>query len=61
MNAAAQRQELRLRDFDPQARDSSSYPLEVLGGHFEEGDHIIVDTDGETFSFRREAPVATAS
>ncbi len=24
-------------------------------------DHIIVDTDGETFSFRREAPVVAAS
>ena len=29
--------------------------VEVLGGHFTEGDHIIVDTDGETFSFRKEA------
>jgi hypothetical protein len=35
--------------------------VEVLGGHFDEGDHIIVDTDGETFSFRREAPAAVAS
>ena len=35
--------------------------VEVLGGHFDEGDHIVVDTDGETFSFRREAPAVAAS
>jgi hypothetical protein len=34
--------------------------VEVLGGHFEEGDRIIVDTDGETFSFRREAPAVAS-
>jgi len=28
---------------------------------FNEGDHIIVDTDGETFSFRKEAPAVVAS
>jgi ATP-dependent Clp protease ATP-binding subunit ClpB len=32
--------------------------LEVLAGHFREGDHVIVDTvDRETFVFRKEAPV----
>jgi ATP-dependent Clp protease ATP-binding subunit ClpB len=35
--------------------------VEVLGGRFNEGDHIIVDTDGETFSFRKEAPAEVAS
>jgi ATP-dependent Clp protease ATP-binding subunit ClpB len=35
--------------------------VEVLGGHFSEGDHIVADTDGETFSFRREAPKVAAS
>jgi len=35
--------------------------VEVLGGHFEEGDHITVETNGETFSFRKETPVAAAS
>ena len=35
--------------------------VEVLGGHFTEGDHIVVDVDGETFSFRKEAPVVAAS
>ena len=33
--------------------------VEVLGGKFREGDHVIVDsTDRETFVFRKEAPVA---
>jgi ATP-dependent Clp protease ATP-binding subunit ClpB len=33
--------------------------VEVLGGKFREGDHVIVDTrDRETFTFRKEAPVA---
>jgi ATP-dependent Clp protease ATP-binding subunit ClpB len=33
--------------------------VEVLAGKFREGDHIIVDTkDRETFTFRKEAPVA---
>ena len=32
--------------------------LEVLAGHFREGDHVLVDTlDRETFIFRKEAPV----
>ena len=32
--------------------------LEVLAGHFREGDHVIVDTvDRETFIFRKEAAV----
>ena len=35
--------------------------VEVLGGHFTEGDHIVVEPDGETFSFRKQAPVAAAS
>ena len=35
--------------------------VEVLGGHFTEGDHIVVDTDGETFTFRKEAPAVAAS
>jgi ATP-dependent Clp protease ATP-binding subunit ClpB len=33
--------------------------VEILGGKFREGDHVIVDTrDRETFTFRKEAPVA---
>jgi ATP-dependent Clp protease ATP-binding subunit ClpB len=33
--------------------------VEILGGKFREGDHIVVDTrDRETFIFRKEAPVA---
>jgi ATP-dependent Clp protease ATP-binding subunit ClpB len=33
--------------------------VEILAGKFREGDHIIVDTrDRETFTFRKEAPVA---
>ncbi len=33
--------------------------VEVLGGRFREGDHVVVDTtDRETFVFRKEAPVA---
>ena len=35
--------------------------VEVLGGHFTEGDHIVVEPDGETFSFRKQAPVPAAS
>ncbi len=35
--------------------------VEVLGGHFNEGDHIVVEPNGETFSFRKEAPAAVAS
>ena len=35
--------------------------VKVLGGRFNEGDHIVVEPDGETFSFRKEAPVAVAS
>ena len=32
--------------------------VEILGGKFREGDHIIVDTkDRETFTFRKEAAV----
>jgi len=33
--------------------------VEVLGGKFRDGDHVIIDsTDRETFVFRKEAPVA---
>jgi ATP-dependent Clp protease ATP-binding subunit ClpB len=33
--------------------------VEVLGGKFKEGDHIVVDTkDRETFFFRKQAAVA---
>ena len=33
--------------------------VEVLGGKLREGDHVVVDTkDRETFTFRKEAPVA---
>ncbi len=32
--------------------------VEVLAGHFREGDHIVVESDGETFQFRKQAPVA---
>jgi len=33
--------------------------VDVLGGKFREGDHVIVDTkDRETFTFRKEAAVA---
>ena len=35
--------------------------VEVLGGRFNEGDHIIVDTDGEAFSYRKEAAAVAAS
>jgi ATP-dependent Clp protease ATP-binding subunit ClpB len=32
--------------------------LEVLAGHFREGDHIVIDTvDRETFVFKKQAPV----
>jgi len=35
--------------------------VEVLAGRFAEGDHVVVEPDGETFTFRREAPAAVAS
>ena len=35
--------------------------VQVLAGQFTEGDHIVVEPDGETFSFRKEAPAAVAS
>jgi len=31
--------------------------VEVLAGNFAEGDHIVVEANGETFRFRRETPV----
>jgi ATP-dependent Clp protease ATP-binding subunit ClpB len=35
--------------------------VEVLGGRFSDGDHIVVEPDGETFAFRKESPAAVAS
>jgi ATP-dependent Clp protease ATP-binding subunit ClpB len=35
--------------------------VDVLGGRFGEGDHVLVETDGEAFRFRKEAPVEVAS
>jgi hypothetical protein len=35
--------------------------VEVLAGRFQEGDHIVVEPDGETFAFRKEGPAAVAS
>jgi ATP-dependent Clp protease ATP-binding subunit ClpB len=35
--------------------------VDVLGGRFGEGDHVVVETDGEAFRFRKEVPVAVAS
>jgi ATP-dependent Clp protease ATP-binding subunit ClpB len=32
--------------------------VEVLAGRFSEGDHIVVDSDGETFQFGKQAAVA---
>jgi ATP-dependent Clp protease ATP-binding subunit ClpB len=32
--------------------------LEVLAGHFGDGDHVVVDATGETLAFRKQAPVA---
>jgi ATP-dependent Clp protease ATP-binding subunit ClpB len=34
--------------------------VEVLGGHFTEGDHIVVEPAGETFVFRKETPAAAS-
>ena len=35
--------------------------VQVLGGHFTEGDHILVEPDGDTFTFRKDVPAAVAS
>ena len=35
--------------------------VQVLGGYFTEGDHILVEPDGETFTFRKDAPATVAS
>jgi ATP-dependent Clp protease ATP-binding subunit ClpB len=35
--------------------------VELLAGRFKEGDTVLVDADGETFTFRREVPEAVAS
>jgi ATP-dependent Clp protease ATP-binding subunit ClpB len=32
--------------------------VDVLGGRFGEGDHVVVEPDGEVLRFTREAPVA---
>jgi ATP-dependent Clp protease ATP-binding subunit ClpB len=32
--------------------------VEVLAGHFKEGDHVIVEANGDTLAFRKEEPVA---
>jgi ATP-dependent Clp protease ATP-binding subunit ClpB len=31
--------------------------VELLGGRFSEGDHVVVEPHGETFAFRKDAPV----
>jgi ATP-dependent Clp protease ATP-binding subunit ClpB len=35
--------------------------VEVLAGHFAEGDTVVVEPDGETLRFKKEAPAAVAS
>jgi ATP-dependent Clp protease ATP-binding subunit ClpB len=35
--------------------------VEVLAGRFQEGDTVVVEPDGETLRFRKEAPAAVAS
>ena len=35
--------------------------VDVLGGRFVEGDHVVVEPDGDVLRFRKEAPVAVAS
>jgi ATP-dependent Clp protease ATP-binding subunit ClpA len=35
--------------------------VEVLAGRFAEGDTIVVEPDGETLRFKKEAPAAVAS
>jgi ATP-dependent Clp protease ATP-binding subunit ClpB len=35
--------------------------VQVLAGQFSEGDHIVVEPHGETFTFRKEAPASVAS
>jgi ATP-dependent Clp protease ATP-binding subunit ClpA len=35
--------------------------VEVLAGRFAEGDTVVVEPDGETLRFRKEAPAAVAS
>jgi ATP-dependent Clp protease ATP-binding subunit ClpB len=64
------RQTLAERGYDPvfgarplkraiQRMIENPLAVDVLGGKFREGDHVIVDTtDRETFTFRKEAPVA---
>ena len=35
--------------------------VQVLAGQFTEGDHIVVEANGETFTFRKETPASVAS
>jgi hypothetical protein len=35
--------------------------VQVLAGRFNEGDDIVVEPNGETFTFRKEAPATVAS
>jgi len=35
--------------------------VDVLGGRFVEGDHVVIEPDGETLRFRKEVAVAAAS
>jgi ATP-dependent Clp protease ATP-binding subunit ClpB len=35
--------------------------VQVLAGQFGEGDHIVVEPDGDTFTFRKEAPASVAN
>ena len=40
---------------------AATFAVTQISKRFVEGDHITVDVDGETFSFRKEAPEAVAS
>jgi len=42
-------------------RGEEARAVEVLAGRFGEGDTIVVEPDGETLRFRKEAPAAVAS
>jgi hypothetical protein len=35
--------------------------VQALAGQYSEGDHIVVEPNGETFTFRKEAPARVAS
>jgi len=47
--------QLAERGYDP------PLAVQVLAGQFTEGDHIVVEPNGETFTFRKEAPATVAS